>query len=60
MITFEEKALNNFPICRLSNVKNDNIPIAILKMLFACTFITTCMCYYRDVGAIFLMLTTLI
>ena len=35
----------------------DNIPIAILKMLFACTFI---MCYYPDVGAIFLMLTTLI
>ena len=50
MITFEEKALNNFPICRFSNVKNDNIPIAILKMLFACTFI---MCYNPDVNAIF-------
>ena len=41
MITFEEKALNNFQICWLSNVKNDNIPTAIL------------ICYYPDVDAIF-------
>lgn len=46
----EEKGLNNFPICRLSNVKNDNIPTAILKCCLLAPFF---MCYYPDVDAIF-------
>lgn len=54
---FEEKGLNNFPICRLSNVKNDNIPTAILKCCllapFLCVIILMLMLF-------FLMLTTLI
>ena len=57
MVTFEEKALNNFQICRLSNVKNDNIPTAILKCCllapFLCVIILMLMLF-------FLMLTTLI
>ena len=54
---FEEKGLNNFPICRLSNVKNDNIPTAILKCCllapFLCVIILMLMLF-------FLMLTILI
>ena len=51
MITFEEKALNNFQICRLSSVKNDNIPTAILKCcllaLFLCVIILMLMLFCK-------------